>query len=73
MAIMGLLKYIWVEYFCDLRLISQILTFPFWAIFSIISIPIIWLELIIFDLIIIFGLYIAGNSIQDFYSFCWEE
>ena len=71
MIIMGFLKYIWTEEFCDLELIFQILAFPFFAILSIIPIPLIWLEFITIDFIIISALYITGNDIRDFYDFCW--
>ena len=67
----GFLKSIWVENFCDLELIFQILAFPVFAIFSIILIPLIWVEFIMIDLIIVSALYITGKDIRDFYDFCW--
>lgn len=73
MIIMGFLKCLWAEEFCDLKLIFQILAFPFFAILSIILIPLIWPEFIVIDLIIVSALYIIGNDIRDFYDFCWEE
>lgn len=70
MIIMGFLKYIWIEGFCNLELIFQLLAFPFFATFSIMAIPLIWPEFITIDLIIICALYITGNDIRDFYDFC---
>ena len=71
MLIMGFLKCIWVELFCEFNLMFQILAFPFFAILSIILIPLIWVEFIMIDLIIVSALYITGKDIRDFYDFCW--
>lgn len=71
MIIMGFLKYIWIEGFCNLELIFQLLAFPFFATFSTIVIPLIWLEFITIDLIMVCALYITGNDIRDFYDVCW--
>lgn len=73
MIIMGFLKCLWVEVFCEFKLINQILAFPFFAILSIILIPLVWPEFITIDLIIVSALYITGNDIWDFYDFCWGE
>lgn len=73
MLIMGSLKVFWLKIFCDFKLINQILTFPFFAIVSIIIILLIWAEFIALDSIIICALYITGNDIRDFYDFCWGE
>lgn len=72
MIILSLIRLLWLEYFCDSKLIGQLLLFPLMAFLSIALLPFAIIEFVLIDPAVLVVLAATG-TLKDFFEFYWGD